>query len=133
MAISEISSIFTPDIKLEQADERGEVYSISLPDNRELMLFHSKAGYLRGGHSHDVDEVVIMLSGRMNYYKTPHDKLSHIVDMQPGDTSRNCAEEPHMGDFLEDSWLIEYKINTPARSAVDTDYEPYKKRMREQV
>ena len=37
-------------------DKRGQVYSIGLPDNKELILFFSRAGYLRGGHSHDVNE-----------------------------------------------------------------------------
>ena len=46
---------FEPTIKLEHADSRGEIYSISLPGDKELMLLHSKAGALRGGHAHDCD------------------------------------------------------------------------------
>ena len=42
-------------LNLEQVhqDSRGDIYRVLLPDNRELMLFFCKAGFLRGGHSHD--------------------------------------------------------------------------------
>jgi len=103
--------VFTPVLKLEHADARGEIYSITLPGDQELMLLHSKTGSLRGGHAHDVSETVVMLTGKMRYYK----KTSigeYDLDLNPGACSFNPAMEPHMGEFLEDSWLIEWKINT---------------------
>jgi len=114
---------FTPSIKLEHADSRGEIYSIELPDGQELMLIHSTPGSFRGGHSHSCDEVVMMLSGRMRYYKE-HDCFS----MVEGAVSHNEADLNHMGEFLEDSWLVEYKFAKKGQWT-QTNFEP----MREKV
>ena len=128
------SESFTPIIKLEHADARGEIYSISLPDNRELMLLHSKPGVLRGGHSHSCDEIVMLLSGQMWYHKaisTDPDwvtEKTHLMDAGAG--SRNLAGEVHMGAFIEDSWVIEYKF-ADKDSWTQTDFEPYRARVRE--
>ena len=100
--------MFTPILKLEHADSRGEIYSITLPDDKELMLLHSKKGTLRGGHSHDVDEVVVLLTGRMLYYKDGID--GHFEMLIGGEASCNPAWLIHMGEFLEDTWLIEQKL-----------------------
>ena len=118
---------FTPEIKLELADDRGEIYSITLPDDPELMLLHSKKGTLRGGHSHDVEEIIVMLSGGMIYHKGFGDfRGSMSTTLKEGDVSRNKLGQPHMGEFLEDTWLIEYKMGTHRRASVTTDYEPYR-------
>ena len=98
----------TPEIKLEHSDSRGEIYSITLPGDRELMLLFSKKGSLRGGHSHDVDEVVMVLTGKMRYHKRIDDSKQEI-DLRDGQESYNGAGEVHMGEFLEDTWLIEWK------------------------
>ena len=45
---------FEPKIVLVHEDDRGEMYSISLPGDRELMLLHSKKGTLRGALSFSV-------------------------------------------------------------------------------
>ena len=127
MGTSENSSIFTPEIKLEKADERGEIWSVGLPDGTEFMLIHSKRGTLRGGHSHDVSESVMLLTGAMK-----HCKLGGLEFIWGGDNYFNDPGEVHMGEFLEDSWLIEVKPGTPAHTAVDTDYEPFRKQVREQ-
>ena len=126
--------MFTPTIKLEHADARGEIYSITLPDNRELMLLHSNAGVLRGGHFHDVGEIVVLLSGKMTYHKMltlksgplPHE---FITEMKPGGLSFNCAGQVHMGEFLEDSWVVEYKFAEKGKWT-QTDYEPMRERVR---
>lgn len=125
----------SPTIKLEHADSRGEIYSIELPDGQELMLLHSVAGAFRGGHSHDVSEIVVLLSGKMRYHK----KVVSIIDgsvrdyvscLAGGDTSFNRAGQVHMGEFLEHSWLIEYKLDTKKGRWTQTDYEPYRERVR---
>ena len=119
-----------PAIKLEHADARGEIYSISLPDNRELMLIHSKAGVFRGGHSHDCEEIVVLLSGKMQYHKTTErDHYTWFYDMKRGDLSFNRAGQVHMGEFLEDSWVVEYKFADKG-SWAQTDYEPMRERVR---
>ena len=122
-----------PTIKLEHADARGEIYSISLPDNRELMLLHSKAGAFRGGHSHDVGEIVVLLSGKMRYHKMTTIDPSWVTDsmylMNAGDITRNPAGDIHMGEFLEDSWVLEYKFAEKDKWK-QTDYEPMRERVR---
>ena len=140
-----------PEIKLEHADARGEIYSIALPDNRELMLLHSKAGSLRGGHSHSCDEIVVLLTGKMRYYKRCFNKDNIFVmtpeglkdlyaegepsgnhqgrAMQIQSLSINEAGEVHMGEFLEDSWVLEYKFAEKGHWSQE-DYEPWRERVR---
>jgi len=116
---------FTPIITLEHSDSRGEIYSISLPDDRELMLIHSTPGAFRGGHSHDCDEVVTILSGKIRYHN-----LVAIREYGPGLSSLNKAGMIHMGEFLEDTWLIEMKM-VPKGGWTQKDYEPFRKQVRE--
>ncbi len=118
-------SDFTPVIKLEHEDSRGEIYSISLPDGHELMLLHSTPGAFRGGHSHDCGEVVTVLSGKLRYHK-----IGAVLEYGPGLSSFNQAGVIHMGEFLEDTWLIEYKL-APKGAWGQTDYEPYREQVRE--
>lgn len=117
----------TPIIKLEHSDARGEIYSISLPGDRELMLLHSKAGTLRGGHSHDVDEVVVMLTGKMRYHKLIEGAKQEI-DLEAGQSSYNCAGDIHMGEFLEDSWVIEQKLAKKGEWK-NLDYQPWREKV----
>ena len=117
-----------PSIEKVHEDNRGVIYSINLPDNKELMLLHSKAGAFRGGHSHTVDEVVVLLSGKMRYYKRIND-MDQVADMAEGDVSYNPAGLPHMGEFLEDSWVVEYKFARKGEWK-QTDYEPMREKVR---
>ena len=120
-----------PSIKLEHADGRGEIYSIALPGNRELMLLFSKAGAFRGGHSHDCEEIVVLLSGKMLYHKRQQGtRLRSPELMQEGEVSLNPAGQDHMGEFLEDSWVVEYKFAEKGEWT-QTDYEPMRARVRE--
>lgn len=118
----------TPTITLEHADDRGELYSISLPDNRELMLLHSKKGSLRGGHSHSVPETVMVLTGRMDYHKK-HKDVDFTVRLGAGEVSSNAAGQVHMGEFTEDTWLIELK-HARKGEWEQHDFEPWRKRVR---
>ena len=114
-------------------DSLGDIYRVLLPGNRELMLFFCKAGYLRGGHSHDCDEMVILLSGRMRYHKWVNGE-DQVTDLNPGEVSWNPAGWPHMGEFLEDSWVVDWKLGgVPAGGFVTTDFEPYRKLVRERM
>jgi len=117
-----------PVLKLEHVDSRGEIYSITLPGDRELMLLHSKEGSLRGGHAHDVDEVVTILTGKMTYCKYDGVSEGHEV-IRGGDTSFNPAGEFHMGEFLEDSWLIEWRIGTSKGKSKNINYGPWRERV----
>ena len=122
--------VFTPTITKVSEDARGEVYVITLPGDKELLLLHSVEGSLRGGHSHDVDEVVVMIIGRMAYYKRNDGGSSSVAGVIAGDASFNPVGVPHMGKFLEDSWLLEWKINTNKTGWKNTDYAPWRKRVR---
>ena len=140
----EPTSMGEPTISKIHQDSRGEMYAITLPGERELILLHSKAGALRGGHSHDVDEVVLLLTGTMRYYKrwkgheqifTMHsDGLQPVLaegspGMQMSSVSINPAGEVHMGQFLEDSWVLEWKVCSNKQSWTNTDYEPWRERV----
>ena len=118
----------TPVLKLEHSDARGEIYSITLPGDKELMLLHSHKGTLRGGHSHTVDETVVILTGRMRYYKKNGTDESKTIQ-KGGDASFNPAGMPHMGEFLEDTWLIEWKIDTDKNSWENIDDKAWRARV----
>ena len=117
-----------PVLKLEHADARGEIYSFAVPDNRELMLLHSVPGVFRGGHSHDCDEMVMVLSGKMRYYKRHLGGKEVISMLGDGDDSFNPAGLIHMGEFLEDTWLIELKLARKGEWKQVID-EPYRRKV----
>lgn len=120
---------FEPQIKLEHSDSRGEIYSLQLPDDRELMLLFSKKGSLRGGHAHDVNEIVVVLTGSMVYKKRDEmgEESSQIV--KGGQESYNAAGVYHLAEFLEDSWVLEWKINTNKKGWRNIDYRPYREKV----
>ena len=112
-------------------DARGAMYSLVIGD-RELMLLSSKAGSLRGGPSHDCDEVVLLLTGRMRYHKIVNG-AEEISIKEPGDLTPNKAGEVHMGEFLEDSWVAEWKLDARVGESTTTDYEPFRALVRKQL
>jgi quercetin dioxygenase-like cupin family protein len=115
-----------PVLRLEHSDSRGEIYSITLPDGRELMLLHSKEGSIRGGHAHDVNETILVLNGAMRYYKVPGGTEA-VTMLMDGDVSFNTAGEPHMGEFLQDTWLVEWKIGVKPGEWKNIDHDDYRK------
>ena len=114
-------------VKLEHQDHRGEIYSIQLPDNRELMLLRSVAGIFRGGHSHSCDEIVALLTGKMRYHKLIAQKTIERV-MKPGDVSYNPAGQIHMGEFLEESWVVEFKLAKKGEW-MQENYPPFREKV----
>ena len=130
----ETTSTADPTITKVHEDSRGEMYTINLPGDRELMLLFSKKGSLRGGHSHDVPESVMVLAGRMRYHKLltgPTDSpLTGYTTLSDGDSSKNRGGEVHMGEFLEDTWLIEWKVGTTKTGWKNTNYEPWREKVR---
>lgn len=120
---------FKPEITLVHEDARGEMYSISLPGDRELMLLHSTKGSLRGGHSHDVPESVMVLTGKMRYHKrfSAHGELEELLT--DGRCSLNAAGQVHMGELLEDSWLIEWKVCKDRHSWKNANYGPWREKV----
>ena len=119
---------FEPKITKVHADARGEIYSISLPDNRELMLLHSVQGSLRGGHSHSVPEAVMVLLGKMRYWKRgPHGNHGErVFTLKAGECSPTAAHTDHYAEFLEDTWLIEVK-HARIGEWTQAEYKPWRK------
>ncbi len=113
-------------------DKRGANYRIILPGKRELVLIFTRAGYWRGGHFHDADEVALMLRGKMEYFKRTADGKDLTFEVSKGQSYENKAGEPHVGHFLEDSWLLDWKIDACIGEFTTTDYEPYRARVRSQ-
>lgn len=110
-------------------DARGEMYAIVLPSGKEILLIHSKAGALRGGHHHTYGERVLMLEGEAHYSRMLGlAKLSeHIGE---GDARSTPAGQLHMAEFPVDTWLIEMKLGMPDGTWKTEDHEPWRKRVR---
>lgn len=121
----------TPAIKLEHSDARGEIYSITLPSDKELMLLHSKQGSLRGGHAHDVSEIVVLLTGAMRYTKKIGETGNEWWEIvQGGETSYNNIGVYHLAEFLEDSWVLEWKIGTDKYGWKNIDDRTWRERVK---
>ena len=123
-------------VQLDQVHEdiRGTMYRLLLPGNRELMVLFCKAGYYRGGHSHDQDEMVMLLSGKMRYHKWIND-VEQVTELWEGNVTYNTAGCPHLAYFLEDSWVLDWKLDIGPHAApgVTTDFEPFRQRVRERM
>ncbi len=100
------------------------------------MIFYCKAGHCRGGHFHDCDEMIVLLSGKMRYHKWIDGK-EEITYLAEGETSYNPAGVPHMGEFLEDSWIIDWKVGDLAKSQIGgfitTNFEPFREQVRRSI
>lgn len=120
---------FRPTITLVSEDARGEIYVVNLPNDRELVLLHSKSGTLRGGHSHDVPETNVLLMGRMKYHKLSPAGIDTTFTLGDGDTSVNDVGEVHMGEFLDDSWMIEWKRCANKNSWKNQNYAPWREKV----
>lgn len=120
-------------LELVHQDARGDIYRVLLPGNRELMLFRCVKGYLRGGHSHDCDEMIILLSGKMRYRKWVNG-AEEVTELEAGQVSYNPAGVPHMGEFLEESWVLDWKLRgVTAGGFLTTDFETFRKLVRERM
>ena len=121
-----------PSITCVSEDERGAIYSISLPGDKELMLLFSKAGTLRGGHSHTVPESVMVLTGKLKYHKLVKGE-EKVVVLSDGQSSFNERGQVHMGEFLEDSIIVEWKRGTTKGGWKSDNYAPWRARVDAQL
>lgn len=126
-----------PTLQLIHQDSRGEMYQILLPTGQEIMLLHSIKGAVRGGHSHTANEVVALVSGKIMYHKAYEGAPipDRAFELEAGQVTVNLADLNHYGEFLEDSWLLEYKYGP--KSAVgeweNVEFEPFRKVVRESM
>jgi len=95
--------------KLEQSDKRGEVYSFRLQDDplQELMIFFTKKGYLRGGHSHNVLEYRVILKGEVIFiHKYPKEDIR--FELKEGNMIVCPPNIPHLLESKADNWIMEW-------------------------
>jgi quercetin dioxygenase-like cupin family protein len=109
-------------------DERGESWRILFPDNREALLIFTKAGYYRGGHSHNVLETSMLLTGKLKYWKRFKGQ-EVVLEKTAGECTVNVPGEVHLALALEDSWLIDWKVGAHTGEWTTTNYEPYRRKV----
>lgn len=121
-------------LKLEPVakDYRGAMWRIVFPDNREALLFFTKAGYFRGGHSHSTPEISLILTGRVRNWKIING-AEVVTEKVAGEVMVNQPSEPHLTLALEDFWLIDWKLDAHIGESTTTNYEPYRAKVREQA
>lgn len=124
-----VETTSSPNIELVHSDSRGEIYSITLPGDKELVLLHSLPGSLRGGHAHDCDEIIILLTGAIHYQKHDPNGVPWEEDMKAGQTSFVPRNRFHVGQFLEDSWLLEWKLTKDKHSWKNIDWPAYREKV----
>ena len=107
-------------------DARGASWSIMLPDGQEVVLIHTKAGFRRGGHSHNVPEVSVLLSGEIYYRKRSTDGEEAGFVQGPGGVLENSAGEAHLATFAKDSWLVDMRPGSKADEVHNTNYPPWR-------
>ena len=77
-----------------------------------------------------MDEVVLMLTGAMRYHKVGLDgKESHDELVKAGQGSFNKSGVVHLGEFLEDSWLLEWKLGTSKGKWRNIDHSAWRERV----
>lgn len=125
-----------PTLEKVHEDERGAIYSITLGPDNEMLLIFSKKGALRGGHSHNCDEVTLLLSGSMQYHKADLALVEAnwhtsewTEEVKAGELQSNPAGIAHLGEFLEDSWLLDWRMGAKTSEIVTTNYAPLRDRI----
>ena len=109
-------------------DKRGNFYIVTLPNGIKGNLIFTYKGYYRGGHSHNVDESTMVLSGQLKYILPYEEKI-----LNPGDIQHNKAGEVHLGYFMEDTWILDWQINPNNIEIITTNYPPLRKFVDEQM
>jgi quercetin dioxygenase-like cupin family protein len=90
-------------------DPRGSIVVLHV-DGHEFLLMYSKAGALRGGHSHTHRQFDLMLTGKIRRtLRSPEGAM--VDDAQPTRAGEFVVTEPHVPHlfkFLEDSLILEW-------------------------
>jgi hypothetical protein len=121
-----------PTITPIASDSRGASWSIKIPnEDREAVLIFSRAGAYRGGHFHTKPEVSLLLTGKVHYWKQTNESGEIEFDELPGQRLVNKAGEAHLAHFLEDSWLLDWKLESgPCQTY---NYKPYREKVEESL
>lgn len=113
-------------------NKRGASWSIMLPNGQELILIRTNKGFWRGGHSHNVIEASVLLSGRIRYWKLDPPGVESQFDVETGSVLHNAPGAVHLALALEDYWLIDLRPGSKASDIKSTNYPPYRKFVDEQ-
>ena len=106
-------------------DKRGASWSILLPDGQEIILIRTNAGYWRGGHSHNVREVSVLLSGSALYLTVNSEQIgSRVIEpfiQQAGEVLCNPPGKVHAALALDDYWLVDMRPGSKAADIKSTN------------
>jgi quercetin dioxygenase-like cupin family protein len=102
-------------------DKRGEIYVFVL-NGREFLLFFTKRGFYRGGHTHELKEYGVVLEGMVERKIIIRDKEETEI-LKEGNLKIVPPGSPHLIKSLTDSWVLEWHEYPKTR----TNYEPYRK------
>jgi len=102
-------------------DARGDIYVFTI-NEREFLVFFTRAGALRGGHFHDLNEYGVVLDGKIER-RIQINNSEEIEVLSEGDTRVVPPKIPHLVKALTDSWVLEWHEYPKTRE----NYEPYRK------
>lgn len=111
-------------LKMEKVheDKRGEIYVISMPDSKDIVINTTKKGYARGGCFHAInDEFFMVIKGTVMLWIGDEHELYH-----EGMSAFILRNEPHMMKAHKDSITIEWGST---RDEKNTYYPEYRKKV----
>ncbi|KXZ45599.1 hypothetical protein GPECTOR_53g92 [Gonium pectorale] len=90
-------------------DGRGAIYKFKLGDGVYVNMYYTKAGYRRSGDLHDCNQYDVVLQGRTRLRMIdPHSGQEVVQEYGANDFIVIPARTPHMFEFLEDNFLLEW-------------------------
>ena len=110
-------------IKLINSDARGTIYELQAQEKLHINFATIRKGYARGGHSHQHQEGLFVITGKIECHKGTIDK-ERVVTVDAGSTIFTMPMEPHYILALEDSVFVE--LRPDAASYFFEDYEPFR-------
>lgn len=108
-------------------DGRGAIYKFKLGEGVYVNMYFTKAGYRRSGDLHDCNQYDVVLAGRTRLrMMDPHSGKEVVAEYGANDFIVIPARTPHMFEFLEDNYLLEWWDDTfkawyykPYRSVIE--------------
>ncbi|PNW70996.1 hypothetical protein CHLRE_17g742050v5 [Chlamydomonas reinhardtii] len=94
-------------------DGRGAIYKFKLGEGVFVNMYFTKAGYRRSGDLHDCNQYDVVLQGRTRLRMLdPHTGSEVVQEYGANDFIVIPARTPHMFEFLEDNYLLEWWDDT---------------------
>lgn len=109
-------------LELVSKDARGEIYNLMAPSDYHIRVLTIRKGYARGGHSHEYDEVFLLIRGKVEYH-TGEVGREKVQRRDQGSTIETVPSEPHYMLALEDCVALEV---TPSSNFQSREYPPYR-------